>query len=92
MMGQVIQIDKARIHDHLGEMVRGTVEEIHRPSIRESQRCRTPRDLANISGTYLGENRGGFGTCSPALPSMADSPAGQTTRAAICMRIEGLIK
>src|ERR1039457_5579116 len=27
-MGQVIQIDEARIRDHLGEMVRGTVEEI----------------------------------------------------------------
>ena len=26
-MGQVIQIDDARIKDHLGEMVRGTVEE-----------------------------------------------------------------
>ena|ERR1035437_8723441 len=26
-MGQVIQIDDARIRDHLGEMVRGTVEE-----------------------------------------------------------------
>ena len=26
-MGQVIQIDKARIRDHLGEIVRGTVEE-----------------------------------------------------------------
>lgn len=26
-MGQVIQIDKARIRDHLGEMMRGTVEE-----------------------------------------------------------------
>ena len=26
-MGQVIQIDEARICDHLGEMVRGTVEE-----------------------------------------------------------------
>ena len=25
--GQVIQIDEARIRDHLGEMVRGTVEE-----------------------------------------------------------------
>ena len=24
-MGQVIQIDEARIRDHLGEMVRGTV-------------------------------------------------------------------
>ena len=26
-MSQVIQIDEARIRDHLGEMVRGTVEE-----------------------------------------------------------------
>ena len=26
-MGQVIQIDEARIRDHLGEMVGGTVEE-----------------------------------------------------------------
>ena len=26
-MGQVIQIDKAQMRDHLGEMVRGTVEE-----------------------------------------------------------------
>src|ERR1700716_1523916 len=26
-MGQVIQIDEARIRDHLGEMIRGTVEE-----------------------------------------------------------------
>ena len=26
-MGQVIQIDEARIRDHLGEMFRGTVEE-----------------------------------------------------------------
>ena len=26
-MGQVIQIDEARIRDHLGELVRGTVEE-----------------------------------------------------------------
>jgi putative transposase len=29
-MGQVIQIDEARIRDHLGEMVRGTVEEAQR--------------------------------------------------------------
>ena len=26
-MGEVIRIDEARIKDHLGEMVRGTVEE-----------------------------------------------------------------
>ena len=30
-MGQVIQIDEARIRDHLGEMVRGTVEETQTP-------------------------------------------------------------
>ena len=28
-MGQVIQIDEARIRDHLGEMVRGTVETLN---------------------------------------------------------------
>ena len=27
LMGQVIKIDEGRIRDHLGEMVRGTVEE-----------------------------------------------------------------
>ena len=26
-MGQIIQIDEVRIRDHLGEMVRGTVED-----------------------------------------------------------------
>jgi hypothetical protein len=30
-MGQVIQIDEARIKDHLGEMVRGTVAEVTCP-------------------------------------------------------------
>lgn len=29
-MGQVIQFDEARIKDHLGEMVRGTVKEGNR--------------------------------------------------------------
>ena len=28
-MGQVIQIDEARIRDHLGEIVRGTVETLN---------------------------------------------------------------
>jgi hypothetical protein len=35
-MGQVIQIDEARIRDHLGEMVRGTVKETLNP-------CRMPK-------------------------------------------------
>jgi hypothetical protein len=26
-LGNVVQIDEKRIHDHLGELVRGTVEE-----------------------------------------------------------------
>jgi len=37
-MAQVIQVDEARIRDHLGEMVRGTVEQplnaLLAPSIR----------------------------------------------------------
>ena len=32
-MGQVIQIDEARIRDHLGEMVHGTVEETYRAQV-----------------------------------------------------------
>ena len=36
-MGQVIEIDEARIRDHLGEMVRGTVEEtLSGPAMRGS--------------------------------------------------------
>ena len=34
-MGQVIQIDEARIRDHLGEMVRGTVEETLNAMLRD---------------------------------------------------------
>jgi hypothetical protein len=38
-MGQVIQIDEARIRDHLGEMVRGTVEESQAPDrVRRTHR------------------------------------------------------
>jgi hypothetical protein len=37
-MGQVIQIDEARIRDHLGEMVRGTVSPLAHPhSIAEDR-------------------------------------------------------
>ena len=36
-MGQVIQIDEARIRDHLGEMVRGTVEETLNAMLTRSQ-------------------------------------------------------
>jgi hypothetical protein len=38
-MGQVIQIDEASIRGHLGEMVRGTVEETLIPSRIDQNRC-----------------------------------------------------
>jgi len=44
-MGQVIQIDEARIRDHLGEMVRGTVEETL---------CPSSDDLRHIAGFQKG--------------------------------------
>ena len=45
-MGEVIQIDEARIRDHLGEMVRGTVEEA-------LDACSTPRRTASAAaGRY----------------------------------------
>ena len=44
-MGKVIQIDEARIRVHLGEMVRGTVEEAlnarHRRQPRRAGACST---------------------------------------------------
>jgi hypothetical protein len=42
-MGQVIQIDEARIRDHLGEMVRGTVEETLNAMPRGSGYAWSPR-------------------------------------------------
>ena len=48
-MGQVIQIDEAQIRDHLGEMVRGTVEETLNAMLDDLEakgpalRCRTLR-------------------------------------------------
>ena len=41
-MGQVIQIDEARIRDHLGEMVRGTVEETLN-ALLDAEADRAPR-------------------------------------------------
>jgi hypothetical protein len=56
-MGQLIQIDEARIRDHLGEMVRGTVEEalnaMPSPSIAASARVCARFTLA-MSACHLG--------------------------------------
>ena len=49
-MGQVIQIDEARIRDHLGEMVRGTVEETLNAML---DALRTQRGSAGYSGWQL---------------------------------------
>ena len=57
-MGQVIQIDEARIRDHLGEMVLGTVEEtLNAMPGRERQRIRVytrVREGPGISRRDLG--------------------------------------
>jgi putative transposase len=52
-MGQVIQIDEARIRDHLGEMVRGTVEETLNAMLcrsRPALRCRPLRAQPGSAG------------------------------------------
>ena len=51
-MGQVIQIDEGQIRDHLGEMVRGTVEETLNAMLdAEADRSVAP---AGTSGARLG--------------------------------------
>jgi hypothetical protein len=44
-MGQVIQIEEARIRDHLGEMVRGMVEEMLMPE------SNSPQSFSSTRGT-----------------------------------------
>jgi hypothetical protein len=48
-MGQVIQIDEARIRDHLGEMVRGTVEETLMP-------CSMPKPIGCAPPVFISPN------------------------------------
>ncbi len=65
-MGQVIQIDEARIRDHLGEMVRGTVEETLNAMLdaEADQLCgagRYERSKARSRCRRDGEPRGGAG-------------------------------
>jgi hypothetical protein len=50
-MGQVIQIDEARIRDHLGEMVRGTVEETKPTGLGAV--FRLPRQTAQMRRTKI---------------------------------------
>ncbi len=51
-MGQVIQIDEARIRDHLGEMVRGTVEETLNAMLGSAKALRrTSQDGRRFCGT-----------------------------------------
>ena len=52
-MGQVIRIDEARIRDHLGEMVRGTVEE----ALNAMLDAEADRGL--VRGTRLEAGQGG---------------------------------
>ena len=58
-MGQVIQIDEARIRDHLGEMVRGTVEETLNAMLDaeadQFMRCRALRAQRGSPGHASGQ-------------------------------------
>ena len=68
-MGQVIQIDEARIRDHLGEMVRGTVEETLNAMLdAEADRFAGP-DVT--SAAKLGRIRGLAATSERCRPVLA---------------------
>jgi len=58
-MGEVIHIDEGRIRDHLGEMVRGTVEEALN-ALLDAEADR----LCNAGAT---SGRMRVGTCGPAV-------------------------
>ena len=49
-MGQVIQIDEARIRDQLGEMVRGTVEETPNAMLEAEADRLCVAGLTNVAG------------------------------------------
>ena len=53
-MGQVIQIDEARIRDHLGEMVRGTVEETLNAMLDIRSRRRRLSNGRSVGGGRIG--------------------------------------
>ena len=78
-MGQVIQIDEARIRDHLGEMVRGTVEETLNAMLdaEADQLCgagryeRSPRRTLELAAT--------IGRCRPAPAKLPQGPEATAT-------------
>ena len=69
-MGQVIQINEAGIRDHLGEMVRGTVEETLNAMLEAEALRRTSfMELDVTSAARLGRTPGlaaTIGRCRPA--------------------------
>jgi hypothetical protein len=73
-MGQVIQIDEARIRDHLGEMVRGTVEELNAMLDAEADQLCDAGRYAAARDTGLAVMNG---RCRPA-------PASSTSRFRSC--------
>ena len=81
-MGQVIQIDEARIRDHLGEMVRGTVEETLNAMLdAEADRlCGAGRYERNEArqdtraGSYEGTLHTKAGDVSLKIPKLRDRP------------------
>ena len=68
-MGQVIQIDEARIRDHLGEMVRGTVEETLNAMLDTSFAMPAVTSVARL-GRIPGP-AATIGRCRPALARSA---------------------
>ena len=82
LMGQVIQIDEARIRDHVGEMVRGTVEEAWNAMLDAEadrlcgaaryERSEGRKDTRAGSYDALSGDEGGTGTAEDAEASAAD--------------------
>jgi hypothetical protein len=63
-MGQVIQIDELRIRDHLGEMVRGTVEE----TLNAMLDAEADRHKRSRNGRMSREDTSRSGRCRPPHP------------------------
>jgi hypothetical protein len=86
-MGQVIQIDEARIRDHLGEMVRGTVEETLNAMLdaEADQLCGAGRGDQGPRGEPYAQ-----GYPCPGEPGRGRSQGASVTSAAKLGRIHGL--
>ena len=65
-MGQVIKIDEARIRDHLGEMVRGTVEETLNALLdAEADEFAGPAAMSAVPGVWIPALAAMTGRCIP---------------------------